>query len=183
MRQIEAVFIDCDGTIGGTGHFIHPRDFQPYTYSVEAIRLLKANKLRSFALSNQHRISKGEATLQDFEQEFDLFGLDDAFICPHSSAAGCNCHKPRTGLLEKAATVHQHDLTKTAVIGDVGATDMLAADKVGAYKILVRTGWGEKSLGRFRHTWKDTKPDYIALNLLEAVKWIIKHNNGKGNTI
>ncbi len=30
MRRVEAVFIDRDGTMGGTGHFIHPRDFQPY---------------------------------------------------------------------------------------------------------------------------------------------------------
>ncbi|WP_353625951.1 HAD hydrolase-like protein [Bacillus sp. JCM 19041] len=74
--------------------------------------------------------------------------------------------------------MHHLDLTKTAVIGDVGATDMLAADKVGAMKILVRTGWGEKSLGSFRHTWKDIVPDYIARDLLDAVKWIQKIARG-----
>lgn len=26
--DVQAVFMDRDGTIGGTGHFIHPRDFE-----------------------------------------------------------------------------------------------------------------------------------------------------------
>jgi hydroxymethylpyrimidine pyrophosphatase-like HAD family hydrolase len=28
MGGLEAVFVDLDGTIGGNGHFIHPRDFE-----------------------------------------------------------------------------------------------------------------------------------------------------------
>lgn len=27
--ELQAVFIDRDGTIGGTGHFIHPNEFIP----------------------------------------------------------------------------------------------------------------------------------------------------------
>ncbi|MDY0410172.1 HAD hydrolase-like protein [Paracerasibacillus soli] len=55
----------------------------------------------------------------------------------------CNCHKPKPGLLLKAAEEHSLDLTKTVVIGDVGS-DMLAAEVVGAKKILVLTGWGNR---------------------------------------
>lgn len=39
--DIQAVFMDRDGTIGGTGHFIHPRDFALYPMAQEAIHLLK----------------------------------------------------------------------------------------------------------------------------------------------
>ena len=51
---------------------------------------------------------------------------------------------------------------------------MLAAHSVGATKILVLTGWGISSLTDHRQSWKDVEPDYIAENLLEAVKWILK---------
>ncbi|MCJ7840024.1 HAD-IIIA family hydrolase [Lederbergia sp. NSJ-179] len=177
MDEISSVFIDRDGTIGGTGHFIHPRDFSPFPFSLEALSTLKKSNIKIFALTNQHRISRGEATQQDFFDEFALFGFDDAFICPHSSTSGCECHKPKPGLLLEAAAKHRLDLTKACVIGDVGSTDMLAAHAVGARKILVLTGWGQNSIHDYRHTWEDVKPDYVAENLLEAVQWIVDYNN------
>ena len=41
MKDIQAVFIDRDGTIGGTGHFIHPSNFKQYEGAQEAINQLK----------------------------------------------------------------------------------------------------------------------------------------------
>ncbi|MCM1991275.1 hypothetical protein [Oceanirhabdus seepicola] len=52
--------------------------------------------------------------------------------------------------------------------------DLVAADKVRAKKILVKTGWGQGTIGEFRYLWKDVNAGYIAENLLEAVNWIIK---------
>jgi histidinol-phosphate phosphatase family protein len=135
MDQIQAVFIDRDGTIGGTGHFIHPRDFEVYPFSQIALNLLKENGIRMFACTNQHQISKGRATIDDFYNEFLALGFDDAFICPHGPEEACDCRKPKSGLLKEAARKHHLDLEKTAFIGDVGPTDMLAADSVGAKKI------------------------------------------------
>ena len=174
IDALQGVFIDRDGTIGGTGHFIHPRDFTPYPFSKEALRLLKEHNIKTFACTNQHRISKGQASIEDFYEEFMAFGFDDAFICPHSSSDGCECHKPSPGLLREAARKHRLDLSKTAFIGDVGSTDMLAAHSVGAKKILVLTGWGEGSLTDYRYKWDDIEPDYIAVDLLEAVRWLLQ---------
>ena len=50
---------------------------------------------------------------------------------------------------------------------------MLAAHAVGATKILVLTGWGKSSLDDQRYRWKEIEPDFIAENLLEAVKVIL----------
>lgn len=174
VEKLQAVFIDRDGTIGGTGHFIHPREFTPYSFTEEALKLLKERDIKTFACTNQHRISKGEASVEDFLDEFMSFGFDDAFICPHGSSEGCECRKPSPGLLRKAAEKHVLDLSKTAFIGDVGSTDMLAAHAVGAKKILVLTGWGEGSLTQYRKTWDDIEPDYIAENLLDAVNWLLQ---------
>lgn len=138
--KLEAVFIDRDGTIGGNGHFIHPRDFQLFEFTNQSIKL--------------------------------SIGFDAAYICPHAKGTECNCRKPAPGLLLQAAREHMLDLTRCVVIGDVGSTDMIAAAKVGAIKVLVRTGWGEGSLGEYRHTWADVEPEYIADHLLDAVKWV-----------
>ncbi len=169
---VQAVFMDRDGTIGGTGHFIHPRDFSLYPMAQEAIDLLKANGVPVFAITNQYRISRGEATVAEFEEQFRQFGFDQAYICPHEEE--CHCRKPKPGMLLDAARQYSLDLTKCAVIGDVGDTDMLAAHAVGATKILVRTGWGEGSLTKFRTKWAGTDPDYIANDVLHAVHWILQ---------
>ncbi|MCQ6546726.1 MULTISPECIES: hypothetical protein [Bacillus cereus group] len=44
-------------------------------------------------------------------------------------------------------------------------------------KILVRTGWGESSLTKYRNLWEEAVPDYIAQNLLDAVCWIENNLN------
>lgn len=179
LRNIQAVFIDRDGTIGGTGHFIHPNDFSPYPFTRKALKKLKDSEIKIFAFTNQHRISKGEATIDDFRDEFSELGFDDSFICPHSSSEQCKCHKPEIGLLLEAAQKHHLDLRETIVIGDVGSTDMLAGHKVGAYKILVSTGWGERSKSDYRKTWLETEADYYADNLLDAIDWVLQMSCNK----
>ncbi|WP_063860323.1 HAD-IIIA family hydrolase [Paenibacillus sp. Soil724D2] len=168
--KIEAVFVDRDGTLGGNGHFIHPRDFELFPSSLAALQLLKDHGIKIFALTNQHNISKGLATELEFQKEFDSYGFDAAYICPHEPEEGCECHKPRPGMLQKAAAEHELDLTHCAVIGDVGSTDMLAAAAVGAKRILVETGWGKQSLEKYHHKWyEQASPDFIAKDLLDAV--------------
>ncbi|TLS50136.1 HAD-IIIA family hydrolase [Paenibacillus antri] len=171
--NFQAVFIDRDGTIGGTGHFIHPQDFSLFEGAQEAINELKAAGIKVFAFTNQHRISKGQATLEDFRIQFKEYGFDDSFICPHGSQENCECKKPNPGMLYEAVKKHGLDLSRCVVVGDVGETDMLAAHAVGAIKILVRTGWGEGSLTEFRRNWEETVPDYVANNINDAVKWLL----------
>lgn len=171
--DIQAVFIDRDGTLGGTGHFIHPKDFSPYPNALEAITLLKNAGLKVFALTNQHRIGRGDATEDEFIQQFREFGFDQAYICPHEFGIECFCRKPATGMLLRAAEEHNLDLKKCVVIGDVGDSDMLAAHRVGAIKILVRTGWGEGSITTYRDKWAKVEPDFIADDIYAAVNWLL----------
>lgn len=173
MTTLQAVFLDRDGTIGGNGRWCHPRDFSLYPGASEAIALLKEAGVKVFALTNQNRISRGEASLEEFTAQFAALGFDHAYICPHESEGVCECQKPKPGMLLQAAREHGLDLTRCAVVGDVGAWDLKAAAAVGAVKVLVRTGLGESSLGEYRHTWADIEPDYIALDLREAVEWLL----------
>ncbi|MFD1176663.1 HAD-IIIA family hydrolase [Paenibacillus puldeungensis] len=177
MLDWQAVFIDRDGTIGGTGHFIHPRDFVLYQGAQESIKSLKKAGLKVFAFTNQTRISRGEATEEEFISQFKIYGFDDFFICPHGKNEGCNCRKPSPGMLFAAAEKYGLDLSRCVVIGDVGDTDMLAAHYAGAKKVLVRTGRGEGSLNINRDKWKEIEPDLIASDINEAVKWILERNS------
>jgi histidinol-phosphate phosphatase family protein len=175
MKDLQAIFIDRDGTMGGTGHFCHPKEFTVFPFTVEAIALLKDMGLHVFAFTNQHRISQGMATVEDFVEEFSGYGINHVYVCPHSLEEDCVCKKPNPGMLVNASREHGLDLSRCVVIGDVGGTDMLAAHKVGALKILVKTGWGLNSLTTYRDTWVETEPDYIANDLYDAVMWIKKY--------
>ncbi|WP_323131803.1 HAD-IIIA family hydrolase [Paenibacillus xylanilyticus] len=112
--DIKAVFMDRDGTIGSTGHFIHPRDFELYPNAQEAIALLKKNGIKVFAITNQYRISRGEATFQEFEEQFSEYGFDQSYICPHEQE--CSCRKPKPGMLLEASQQHHLDLSRCIVI-------------------------------------------------------------------
>jgi D-glycero-D-manno-heptose 1,7-bisphosphate phosphatase len=70
--------------------------------------------------------------------------IDGIFYCPHSYDAGCNCRKPKAGLLEEIAHRFGVDLEGVPMVGD-SLRDLQAAAVVGARPILVLTGKGKKT--------------------------------------
>ncbi|NMM62846.1 HAD-IIIA family hydrolase [Clostridium sp. P21] len=170
-KKLEAIFIDRDGTIGGTDEVVYPGEFQLFSFVVEAIKILKAKGIKIISFTNQPGISKGKATKEDFIKELTGFGFDDCCICPHDESEGCICRKPKTAMLEKAAVKHNLNLKKCLVIGDRWS-DMLAASKVDSIKILVLTGAGKDALEKYRHKWNNCNAEFIATNILEAVRWL-----------
>ncbi len=71
--------------------------------------------------------------------------IEAIFFCPHGPDDDCACRKPRPGLLLDLAQRLNIDWDTTVVIGD-RETDMLAANAVGARKILVKTGRGKNAI-------------------------------------
>lgn len=171
-NKIQAVFIDRDGTMGGVGtEVIYPSHFQLYPFTQDAFKILKDYKIKFFAFTNQPGISLGKSTKEIFIKEFLKFGLDNAYICPHSPEEHCKCRKPEIGLLLKSSIEYNLDLSKCMIIGD-RLSDMEAAEKVHAHKILVKTGSGFESLKAYENHKQNIQFDYIAKNLLDAVKWM-----------
>jgi D-glycero-D-manno-heptose 1,7-bisphosphate phosphatase len=104
--------------------------------------------------------------------------LDRIYYCPHHPQVGpdkyridCNCRKPKTGMLEKAAAEFQLDLSQSYIIGD-RYTEILMGHKIGVRSILVLTGYGLGEFELFSDQW-EYKPDFVAEDLLAAVKWIL----------
>ena len=68
--------------------------------------------------------------------------IDAVYYCPHQSGDQCNCRKPRTGMVEQAATEHALDVESSFVVGDRYA-DVELAHNAGARGVLVRSGYGQ----------------------------------------
>ncbi len=168
-KSIQGVFIDRDGTIGEAGPDLHPDGFMLYPGFVEALNLLKQNGIKIFSLTNQPDISRGLFRETDMVRQYQNWGFDGVYICPHISGMGCECRKPRPGMLLRAARQHGLDLTRCAVIGD-SWRDMQAAENVGAIKILVRTGEGNATRDRLG----DVSLDWIANGFFDGVNWLIE---------
>ncbi|MGQ7774391.1 MULTISPECIES: HAD-IIIA family hydrolase [unclassified Bacillus (in: firmicutes)] len=117
----------------------------------------------------EKELLKGFQKMQQILKDEDVY-IDGMYYCPHNSS--CDCQKPNIGLLLKATEEHDLCLKDCFLIGDTGSTDMIAAKRANIKKILVRTGWDESSLTKYRNLWIETAPDYIAENLLDAVCWI-----------
>lgn len=185
---MKAVFLDRDGTIGGTGGGMHPFEFSMYDFAPKAIKSLNDIGVKVFLFTNQTRVGRGYFTEDELLKVFNMLEVELAnhsaflngiYYCPHKPNYGCNCQKPNIGLLLKAKKIHNLNLDECYVVGDTGGSDMLAANNAGAKKVLVKTGWGENSLTKYRYEWQEVEPDYIADNLVDAVTWISNDLNNK----
>jgi D-glycero-D-manno-heptose 1,7-bisphosphate phosphatase len=71
-------------------------------------------------------------------------GIDAVFVCPHAPDEGCNCRKPRPGLVRQAIDASGVPATQTALVGDA-LRDLEAGRQCGVRVVLVRTGKGAET--------------------------------------
>src|SRR5262249_41967552 len=99
--------------------------------------------------------------------------LDGIYVCPHHPdgsvpdyAMECECRKPRPGLLERAASENDLDLSQCFMSGD-HLRDLEAARSAGARAILVLTGHGHDT------ATQEHGADHVAADLAAAVDWLL----------
>ncbi len=73
-----------------------------------------------------------------------LLPLDAILTCFHDDADGCECRKPRPGLLLRAARDLGIDLSLSFMIGDRWR-DVEAGKRAGCRTVLVGRGYGEQA--------------------------------------
>jgi D-glycero-D-manno-heptose 1,7-bisphosphate phosphatase len=181
--QARAVFFDRDGTLGGQGGFCHPDEFELFDFASSAVKTVRDSGFLAVVVTNQSRIAKGEITLaqvnasfQRLQGQLEASGtrLDAWYICPHSKADACDCKKPAPGMFLRAARDLEIDLTRSFVVGDSGFNDIQAGAKIGCRTVLVRTGEGVDSLGKYRESWARLEADFVARDVLEAAHWVLE---------
>jgi D-glycero-D-manno-heptose 1,7-bisphosphate phosphatase len=182
------VFIDRDGTINEQmGYINHLSRFVILSGVVEGIRLLNSHGYPVVVVSNQSGVARCYFPIDLVHEIHDYMrdyfkkngaSVDGIFFCPHHPggsvsvyAVQCNCRKPKTGLIEKACSSLDIDLSRSYVVGD-RCDDIELAERAGMKGILVKTGYG---LGEIDHVlpFRDVKPAHIADDLFRAVQWII----------
>jgi D-glycero-D-manno-heptose 1,7-bisphosphate phosphatase len=67
--------------------------------------------------------------------------------CPHGPDEGCDCRKPKPGMLKTIAAHYNVDLANVWFVGD-SLGDLEAAKAVDSQPVLVKTGKGEKTQGK-----------------------------------
>jgi len=183
MKKSAAVFLDRDGTINEeVGYLDSLEKLHVFPEAFEAVRLINQAGLKTVVITNQSGIGRGyfdEAFVGRVHEKMRRLFLkegaviDGFYYCPHHPTEGmgqyrqvCSCRKPEPGLLLKAAEDLDIDLGKSYMIGDM-PKDVEVGQRAGAKGIFVRTGYGMVvHMG-------STHPDYIALDILAAVKWLL----------
>ena len=184
----KAIFLDRDGTINEYVGFLRKEeDFRLIPGVSEAIKKINNSGYLAIVVTNQPVIARGEVTeegLEEIHKKMEtLLGLDgtyidDIYYCPHHPDKGfegeipelkieCDCRKPKTGMLEKAAREHNIDLSSSIMIGD-STLDIKMAENAGMQSVLLKTGQKGED-GKY-----EVSPTLIAENLNDAIDDIFK---------
>ena len=136
----KAIFLDRDGTlIADRGYLDDPAGVELLPDVVESLRKLQGEGYLLIVVSNQSAIARGYCPVEQVEAVnaamVSMFAkegvvIDGVYYCPHGPEEGCECRKPRPGLLLKAAGAHDIDLGRSVMIGDA-MRDVLSGQAAG----------------------------------------------------
>lgn len=180
---MKAVFLDRDGTIVvEKGYITVPDGVEVLPGVAGAIVSLRSQGWKIFVVSNQAAVAKGLISEDELsrinERMLMMLGaegalLDGIYCCPHHPDGSaeeygrdCDCRKPKPGLLERAASEHDLDLSRCVMVGD-SLRDVQAGKAAGvAATVLVLTGHGAEA-SREEHG-----ADFVAADLAAAAAWL-----------
>ncbi len=183
-----AVFLDRDGTINEQmGYINHISRFRLLPGVGEAIRRLNRRHVPVVVVTNQSGLARGYFPPSLLDEVHGLMHsllaeqgarIDGLYVCPHHPEAKeerfrrqCDCRKPGTGLLERAAREMDLDLERSFMVGDRWS-DLECGARVGATPILVLTGYGRGDHAYIGPT-RTLQPALVADDLAAAVDWIL----------
>ena len=158
----------------------HIARFRMFPFAAAAIRRLNEAGLAVVVLTNQSGVARGyfpESLVRDVHElmksELAKGGahLDGVYYCPHSSADGCECRKPKLGMMQRAERDLGVQASGSYVIGDRYG-DMELAFRAGAHSIFVRSGYGLGDWTWHHQDWP-RQPESVVEDLTAAVDWIL----------
>ena len=173
MRR-PAVFLDRDGVVNralireGRPHppaSLEELDILPGV--PQALAALQAHGYRTVVVTNQPDVARGIASRQLVDRIHDTLraalSLDAIFVCLHDEGHGCDCRKPKPGLLIRAAHDLDIDLPSSFMVGDRWR-DMEAGGRAGCRTLFIGNDYLEKAPVRW---------DFSVASLVEAARVIL----------
>ncbi len=155
MASMKLIVLDRDGVINhdSDAYIKSTEEWQPIDGSLEAIARLNHSGYVVVVASNQSGLARGyfdiEALSAMHKKMDDLLArvggrIDAVFYCPHGPDDGCDCRKPKPGMLLEIGQRFNVPLDEVIFIGD-SISDVKAASNARAQAMLVRTGKGLKA--------------------------------------
>jgi D-glycero-D-manno-heptose 1,7-bisphosphate phosphatase len=152
---MKLIILDRDGVINfDSDQFIKsPDEWKPLPGSLEAIARLTQVGYRVVVATNQSGVGRGlfdmhmlNAIHEKMHKACAQAGgrIDAVFFCPHAADDGCECRKPKSGMIAEIAERYGSDLSDVSSVGD-SLRDLEAAVRLGAKPVLVLTGKGKKT--------------------------------------
>lgn len=186
----KAVFLDRDGTINKDTSYINKiEDLELLDNTVEGLKLLLEKGFKLIIITNQSGVGRGYFPLKVLNNiNVKLYEIlrkqgikiNAFYYCPHIKGAkikkydfDCSCRKPGPGLLLMAAKELKIDPGNSYMIGDK-PSDILAGYNAGVKGSIFISNKGKKKKISFV-----SEPSYIAGDLLDAAKWILKNDSKK----
>ncbi len=172
MRR--CVFLDRDGVLNRAivraGLPYPPAsvdEFELVPDAAEACAALKSAGFLLIVVTNQPDVARGTQKREMVELLNQTLAsqipVDEIRVCYHDSRDGCQCRKPRPGLLLDAARDWQIDLGHSYMIGDRWK-DIEAGASAGCATVFIDWGYAEK---------QPDKPDSRVSSLAEGVDWVL----------
>ena len=186
----KCIFLDRDGTINKyVGFLRRVQQVELEPTAAEAIRQINESEYLAIVITNQPVIARGECSSEELDRIhnrlYTLLGkegayLDGLYYCPHHPDKGfegeikelkieCDCRKPKIGLLKKAETDLNADISHSWFVGDT-SMDVQTGLNAGMHTVMLRSG-------DMRKEKYDVTPDIMANDLLEAVHRILLDKN------
>lgn len=143
FARTPTVILDRDGVLNRkpprAEYVRSPAEWEWLPGALQALALLQGAGYRVVIVSNQAGVARGAMTEADLHGVHDAMKADVAraggridalYYCPHGWDEGCECRKPRPGMLFQAQRDLDLDLSRTLFIGD-DDRDGQAADAAG----------------------------------------------------
>ncbi len=153
--MLKLLILDRDGVINydSDAYIKSVEEWIPLPGSIEAIAQLSKAGWTVVIATNQSGIARGYydiATLEAMHARLRALVAEQGgevglvVYCPHGPDEGCDCRKPKPGMLKIIAEHYKVPLAGIWFVGD-SLGDLEAAKAVDSQPVLVKTGKGEKT--------------------------------------
>ena len=173
----KAAFLDRDGVINAAivlnGKPDSPKNLTEMKILegvIEAIQTLKAQSFIPIIITNQPDIARNRL------KDVDLIAMHEKirsetqieyfYTCPHDDEDGCNCRKPKPGLISQAEKDLQIELKSSFLVGDRWR-DITTAQALGIEAFFIDYSYTEK---------QPSKPYTRVSSLLEVSKIMVQRS-------
>ncbi len=153
---MKLVIIDRDGVINedSDDYIKRPEEWRPLAGSLQAIARLVQAGWRIVVATNQSGVARGLfdlATLSAIHAKMHHAvaaaggRIDAIFFCPHGPDDGCECRKPKPGMIREILERFDANAADVFYVGDT-LRDLQAAVAAGCRPVLVLSGKGRQTL-------------------------------------